>query len=145
MQSIFDVWHYAVIWTYELTRILWYTCKFMQWILFITLHTTNMKQAARCTSLHTPMFILQYTTKCTWLNIPSPHDCTLPIALDGILTACLMYTLKHGLERLTKTVWTCSQVYIRVCFQVHSQAYSLEHSQLHPIMHSQPAWLLTPK
>jgi len=43
IHSIFDAWHYEVLWTYMLTRLQRYTCDFVRWILYITLHTTNLK------------------------------------------------------------------------------------------------------
>jgi hypothetical protein len=47
IHSIFDAWHYEILWTYALTRLLWYTCDFVCWILYITLHTTNLKESSQ--------------------------------------------------------------------------------------------------
>jgi len=41
IHSIFDMWHCDILWTYALTRLLWYACDFVHWILYITLHTIH--------------------------------------------------------------------------------------------------------
>ena len=43
IHSIFDAWHYKVLWTCALTRLLWYVCNYMRLILYIMLHSTNLK------------------------------------------------------------------------------------------------------
>jgi len=44
IHSIFDMWHYEVLCTCALTRLLWYTCDYARLILYIMLHSTNLKQ-----------------------------------------------------------------------------------------------------
>ena len=43
IHSIFDTWHYQVLWTCPLTRLLSYTCNYVRLILYIMLHSTNLK------------------------------------------------------------------------------------------------------
>jgi len=44
IHSIFDAWHYKVLWTCALTRFLWYAWNYVRLILYIMLHSTNLKQ-----------------------------------------------------------------------------------------------------
>jgi len=43
IHRIFDAWHYEVLWTCTLTRLLWYACNYVHLILYIILHFTNLK------------------------------------------------------------------------------------------------------
>ena len=47
IHSIFDAWHYEVLWTYMLTTLLWYPCDFVCWIVYIMLHTTYLKASSQ--------------------------------------------------------------------------------------------------
>jgi len=47
IHSIYDMWHYESPWTYVLTWVLWYTCDCVCWILYIMLHTTNLKASCQ--------------------------------------------------------------------------------------------------
>ena len=77
IHSIFDVWHYKVLWTYVWTRLLGYVCDFVRWILYITLHTIHHAAYNKLES-----------------KLTDALHCTLPIALHGTLPACLTYPLK---------------------------------------------------
>jgi hypothetical protein len=71
--SIFDAWHCDVLWTWTLTRLLWYACDYVRLILYIMLHSTR-NQTAKCTSLHGSKYALKYTPDCTRLYTPSLLD-----------------------------------------------------------------------
>jgi len=43
IHSIFDAWHYEVLWTCASTRILSYACNYVRLILYVMLHSTNLK------------------------------------------------------------------------------------------------------
>jgi hypothetical protein len=124
IHSIFDAWHYKILWTYVWTRLLWYTCDFVHRILYITLDTIHhaAKQASRCTSLHAPEYALKYIPDCTRWHTPSQLDYTL-----------------------TSTLRVRSQVHLRVHCQVHSRACTPGCTQLHSMAHSLLAWLYSPK
>jgi hypothetical protein len=57
IHTIFDRSHYEVLWTYALTTLLWYTCDFVCWIVYIMLYTTNLKASCQmhvmaCSQVH---------------------------------------------------------------------------------------------
>jgi hypothetical protein len=47
IHSIFDAWHYEVLWTCTLTWLLWYACDYVHLILYIILHSTNLKPSCQ--------------------------------------------------------------------------------------------------
>ena len=47
IHSIFDSWHYEVLWTYTLITLLWFACNFVRWIVYIILHTTYLKASCQ--------------------------------------------------------------------------------------------------
>jgi hypothetical protein len=47
IHSIFDAWHYDVLWTYTLTALLWYVCDFVHWLVYIMPHTTYLKASSQ--------------------------------------------------------------------------------------------------
>jgi len=49
VHSIFDVWHYEVLWTCTLTRLLWYSSDYVHLILYIMLQSTKLPNALQCT------------------------------------------------------------------------------------------------
>jgi len=61
----------------------------------------------------------------------------LPIALDGMLPACLTNTHKYIFKLLPTTLQVHSQLHLLVCSQVHPQACFQGPSQLHLMAHSQ--------
>jgi len=67
IHSIFDAWHYDILWTCELTWLLWYTCDYGCLILYIMLHSIKLSNALHCT-------------------IPSKLWSTLLISLPACLT-----------------------------------------------------------
>jgi hypothetical protein len=139
--SIFDAWHFEVLCSGDLTRLLWYGCIYEHLILYITLHTVHdtayctshciqtWKQAARCIVLHAPKYALKYTPDCTQLDTPCLLYYTLPIALDGTLPACL-----------TVRSLVCSQNAL-----THTLQHALKYTPNCTQWHFQPAWLYAPK
>jgi len=112
-----------VLWTYVLTRLLWYACDFVRWILYyITLHTTNWKASCQMHLIARSQF---RSEAHSWLH-----------SIAHSQPAWL--TLSSKLSRR-------SLVHLRVCSQVHSRARSQGRSQLHSMAHSQPAWLYATK
>ena len=84
IHSIFDAWHYEVLWTCKLTRLLRYACDYERLILYIMLHSIKLPNALHCT-------------------LPSTLCSTLLIALDCTLPACLTYAPKEALKKLPST------------------------------------------
>ena len=75
LHHIFDVWHYAILWTYMLTRLLWYTCDLCAW------YYTSCCNQQNC-QIHLFAFILVccqanfwlYSivhSQCAWHTLPS--------------------------------------------------------------------------
>jgi len=143
IHHIFDAWHYEVLWPYALTRILWYSEDVVHWILYITLYKT-WKKDARYTWLNALMHPLKHisdcipTLDCTPLQIPSLVNYTLPIALDGTLSACLAHALKQALKTLLSALQVGSQVHLRVSSAVHAQPRIQACSHFHLMAHSHP-------
>jgi len=86
IHSIFDAWHYEGLWTYVLTRLLWYTCDFVRWILYITLHTIHHTAYYTHAAYNKLECKLPDALHCT---LPGTHWSKLLIALDCTLPACL--------------------------------------------------------
>ena len=126
IHSIFEAWHYEVLWTCNKTRLLWYACNYVRLILYIMLHSIKLPNALHCTLPST-----------LWIN--------LLIALDWTLPACLTYAPSYALKTLPSTLRVRSLVHLQVRSEVHSQACFQGRSRLHSMVHSQPAWLYTPK
>ena len=105
IHSIFDAWHYDVLWTCELTRLLWYASDYGRLILYIMLHSIKLSNALHCT-------------------IPSKLWCTILITLP----ACLTYAPKWDLKTLPSTLWVRSQVHSQACSQGRSSLHSMEYS-----------------
>ena len=81
--SIFDAWHYGVLWTYGVIRLLWYACDFVRWILYITLHTTNLKASCQMNFIACSQVRSEAHSWLHSIDTSSLLDCTLPITLDG--------------------------------------------------------------
>jgi len=109
IHSIFDTWHYEVLWTCNLTRLLWYACNYMRLILYIMLHSTHLKPNCQmhiiaCSQVRSEVHSWLHSvvhSQPAWHTFPSTPlstfsstlpgmlTRTLPIALDGTLPACL--------------------------------------------------------
>jgi len=120
IHSIFDTWHYAVLWTCAVTRLLWYACDYVRLILYITLHTTNLKLSCQMHFIALK-YALKYTPDCTRLHTPSQLDCTLPSKLS-----------RH------------SQIHLPVRSQVYSE-YAPKYTEYAPKYTSEYALNYTPE
>ena len=102
------------------------------------------KQAARCTSLHTPKYTPGHALKdsfnCTRWHTPSLLDCMLRNTLPGMLSRTLPIALDGTLPA---NLTVCSQVSSQDAL-MHTPEHALN-SQLHSMTHSKPACLYTPK
>jgi len=156
IHCIFDPWHYKVLRTYILTRLLWYAGDFVHWILYIMLN--SIYHAA----YNKPESKLPDAIHCI---LPTMLCSILLVALDGTLLACLTvhsrvllrvavkYTPEHVCKDTSICIWWLSPRLLDCsltsnlsrCFQFHSWTCSQVHSQLHSMTHSQPTWLYTPK
>jgi len=161
IHSIFDVWHYEVDRTCNLTRLLRYACNYGRLILYIMLHWIKLPNALHCTLPST-----------LWGRLPGILARMLPLALDGTQPACLTVhfetsaqeALKHTPEHAVNFTPNCTRWHTpslldctlprwlsrrshvhRVCSQVHTRACSQRRTQLHSMAHSQRACLYTPK
>ena len=103
---IFDAWHYEVIWACASTRLLWYVRNYVRLILYIMLHSTNLKP-------HCQMHFFACSQPCsevhTWLH-------------STVHSQPAWLTLSSKLSRH-------SQSHSRACSQVHSQLDLMAHSQ----------------
>ena len=109
IHSIFDAWHYEVLRTSNLTRLLWYVCDYVRLVLYIMLHSTHLKPNCQMhiiarsqvrSEVHSWLHSIVHSQP-GWPKLPSTPQSTfsstlpgmltrtLPIALDGTLLACL--------------------------------------------------------
>ena len=63
------------LWTYMLTRLKWYACDFLRWILYITLHITNFKASCQMhfiahSQVHSQLHWMAHSQPA-WLYAPS--------------------------------------------------------------------------
>jgi len=120
IHSIFDAWHYEIIWTCNLTRLLWCAWDYGRLILYITAY--NKRQS----------------------KLPDAFHCTLPstllIALDCTLTAC--FTVRSQLLSMahSQPAWLTLSSKLSRRSQVHSWACSQGRSQLLSMANSNLAW-----
>jgi hypothetical protein len=105
IHSIFDAWYYEVLWTCALTRLLWYACHYVRLILYIMLHSTNLKSNCQMhffprtqmrsevhTSLHSTVH-----SQPGWLSLSSKLS---------------RYSQSHS--------WVCSQVHSQLHWMAHT-------------------------
>jgi len=115
--SKFDAWHCEILWTYLLTRLLWFTCDYVHLILYITLHSINLKpnceihffvyfQVSFQDSFErTPRILWSIPLSTFWSTLPGMFSRMLAIELNGTLpTSLTVYShissqdpLKHTL------------------------------------------------
>jgi len=169
IHSIFDAWHYEVLWNCELTRLLWYGCVYECLMLYITLDTiyhsaykseSKLPDAFHCTLPST-----------LWSTLLIAHNCTLPACFTmrtGLLSMAhsrhaWLYALKYALKTLPSILpSTLSNTLpialddtsslldftltskLSICSQSHSRVRSQVYLQLHSMTRSQPAWLYAP-
>lgn len=122
MHSTFDMRHHGILWTCNLTRLLWYLCDYGHLILCIMLHSIKPPNTLHC-------------------MLSGKLENTLLVALECTLPACLTYTPKQALNTLRSTLLVYSQQHLKVCSLVHSHACYQGCTEMHLLAYSQSAWL----
>jgi hypothetical protein len=152
IHSIFDAWHYDVLWTYTLTTLLWYACDFVCWIVYIMLHTTYMKASCQmkfiaCSQVYSEVYSEVHSQllsmahfQLAWLML----SCKLSRYSQVHSQPAWLYATKQALKTFPNTLWVHSQVHLHVCSQLHSWACIPGHFQVHSMAHSQSALLYDP-
>jgi hypothetical protein len=161
IHSIFDVWHYKVLWTCALTRLLWYACNYVRLILYIMLHSTNLKPNcqmhffARSQVRSDVHFWLHSTvhSQPAWPTLSRHSQVHSKYASKYSSKDFLKYTPRHALQDVpnctqwhTPSLLDCTRP--SKCSrrtQSYSRACSHVHSPFHVMAYSQPAWLYASK
>jgi len=161
IHSILDVWHYKVLWTCALTWLLWYACNYVRLILYIMLHSTNLKPSCQMhffarSQVYFDVHSWLHSTvhsQSAWLTLSWGSQvrskCPSKYSSENSLKYTLRYVLQDALNCtrwLTPSLLDCtipSKLSRRS--QAHSRACSHVHSQLRSMTCSQPAWLYAPK
>jgi len=105
---IFHVWHYGVLWTYELTRVVWYACDFVHSILFITQHTTYFTACCQmnfieCSHVHSQVYSYFHSiehSQPAWLYYPECSQWYTPSLHNLRCEVSFQDTPKFGLSML---------------------------------------------
>ena len=105
--SIFDTWHYEVLWTYALTTLLWYACDYVPLILYIMLHSTKLPNALHCLLpsklSRRSQDALKYTPYCTRWHTASLLNYTLPSKISRCSQVPTDYAPKYPPSMLPST------------------------------------------
>jgi len=113
IHSLFDTWHYEVVRTYTLTRLLWYACDCVRWIQFITLHTTNLN--ANC-QMH---FVLVQSRRMSLRGETGPFTESHPQWLDWFIRGVYPCTPPQWMDwfihRLNTRLILCTHMPTHVC------------------------------
>jgi len=134
IHSIFDAWRYKVIWTCAWTILLWSGCNYVRLILYIMLHSTNLKPNCQihffaCCQVHSEVHCWLHSivhSLPAWLTLsrgtqvhpsmlPSTPPSTFSSTLSGILSRMLSLALDGRLP---------------ACLTVRSQALKMLSSTL---------------
>jgi len=161
IHSIFDEWHYKLPWTYILTCLIWYRYHYVRLILYIMLHSTNLKpnRQMHCfehslvhSEVHSWLHLTVHSQPA-WLTLSRHSQVYSKYAPKYSSEYVLKYTPGHALQVApnctgwhTPSLLECtlpSKISRRS--QAHSWACSQVHSQFHSMTRSQPAWLYGPK
>ena len=140
VHSIFDTWHYEVLWTYTLPRLLWYACDSVCMVLYITLHIVYIMHCmtrlkASCQMHFNVCFqpAQQYIPNCSWWNTAGLLDLQLQVGYDGIRKhtsrtlpsshlSMFWSTLRSILSRTVPVALHCTlHACLTFCSQVSSQ------------------------
>ena len=123
IHSIIDAWHYEVLWTCALTRLLWYTCDYGCLILYIMLHSIKLPTALHCMLPNT-----------LWSTLLTAIDCTLPACLTYAPNSALKMLPSALLGMLSRTLSIAPNGTLPVCMTICSQVSShnnLKHTPDH--------------
>jgi len=149
IHSIYDAWHYEVLWTCILTRLLWHTCDDVHLILYIMLHSTNLNPNCQmhffipsqvCSEVYSWLHWIVHS-QLTWLTLSRyfllHSKCTSKYTSEY----CLKYTSGHSLKDMpnctrghTPSLLDCtppskltrhSEAYCWACSHIHSQLDSI--------------------
>jgi len=156
IHRIFDAWHYQVLWTCPSIRLLWYACNYVRLILYIMLHSTNLKPNCQmhCFArsqvryeVHSWLQSIVHS-RPAWLTLSRRSQVHSKYAPKYSSKYILKYTPRRALKDAPKcTRWHTSSLLdctipskLTRCSQAYPQAHSQVHSLLRSMARSQPAW-----
>jgi len=143
-----------------LTRLQLYACDFVRWILYTTLHTTNLKVGCQmhfiaCSQVHSWLHSIAHSQPA-WLYTPNFARWHTPSLLDLCSQVSSQDSPKYTPRYALKDSFNCTRWHtpslldctlpskLTRCSQAYSQAHSPIHSQLHSMAHSRSAWYTFP-
>jgi hypothetical protein len=136
IHSSFDAWHYEVLRTCALTRLLWYTCDYACLILYIMLHATILSNAMYYLLQRMLWSTLLIALHCT---LPSCLTCPAKVILKMLSSTLDIYSQQH-FQYISKYTPSMFLIMLPVCSGVHS-----DYDRMTPVVCFQANSKYTPK
>jgi len=153
---IYDAWHYKAPWTWALTRLLWSACDYVRFILYIMLHTTNLKPNCQMHCLAHSQVSYEVHFWLRWIahSQTAQHTLSRRSRLNSEFASkyfseyILKYTPRHALKDAPNCTWWHTHSLLDCmlpsqltrCSEAYSKAHSQIQIQLHSMVHSQDVW-----
>jgi len=125
-----------ILWTYMLTRLLWYACNFVRWILYtVTLHTTKLKANYQMhfivhSQVHSWLHWIAHS-QCAWLYTPNCSRWHTPSLLDLRSQVSSQDTPKHTSGHALKDTSKCTRWHTPSLLDCMLPSKLSRHSQVH--------------